>query len=497
MKRAVIQTSIAALACIAAVAAPAQPAAASKPDVVLTGKITAADLNTYKTLPFEVPAGTHRVSVVFSNTQRDQRTVIDLGLIDPESFRGWSGSNKTYFTVSDVDATMSYLPGALPPGTWSLLLGIANIRPGVTAEYKAEIYLGKTVDPPYATPDQRVVLNRSAGWYKGDLHTHTGQSDGSCASMTGRRVPCPEFKLLEAAAARGLDFLAVTEHDTPSSYASMLRWQDYFDRMLLVRGREITTYRGHTNIFGTSDWVDFRLSPANTADTIADRVHALGGILSINHPKLPTGEVCMGCGWNPEPPLSPGKLDALEVINGIDVENNRSGIPVWQQRLQSGERVTAIGGSDDHDSGTRPGHPVGTPTTVVYAKELSESAILDGIRAGHVFLKTSGPDGPDVYLSAEAGAQRAIAGDALKLASGERAQFTVEVKNGSGDRLEIVSDDKVAQLVTDPTVTGNDGTKRFELTGDGQRHWYRVNLRGPDGTLLVLTNPIYVNFPAR
>jgi len=469
---------------------------APQPAHVLTGKITAEDLNTYKSLPFEVPAGTRRITVVFSNTQRDQRTVVDLGIFDPERFRGWSGSNKTWFTISDVDATASYLPGALPSGTWKLLLGIANTRAGVTAEYKAEIYLSKTLDPPFSLPDQRAVLNKTAGWYKGDLHTHTGQSDGSCASQSGRRVPCPEFKLLEAAAARGLDFVADTEHDTASAYTSLLRWQNYFDRLLLIRGREITTYRGHANIFGTSDWVDFRLSPTNSVNDIADRVHALGGIMSLNHPAFPTGEVCMGCGWNPEPALAVGKLDAMEVVNGLDVENDRSGIPLWHRRLNNGERVTAIAGSDDHDSGTRPGHPVGTPTTVVFAKELSEAAIIDGIRAGHAFIKTKGPEGPDVYLSADANRSHAIAGDALALASGARAQFSVQVVNAAGGRIELIADGNVSQLVTDTAIGGKDETKRFEIAGDGKRHWYRVNIRAADGSLLALSNPIYVNFPA-
>jgi hypothetical protein len=479
------------------IAAIAQPATPPKPDRVLHGTITVADLNSYKMLPFDVPAGTRRVTVIFSYTQRDQRTVIDLGLFDAEKFRGWSGGNKSWFTVSDVDATASYLPGALPAGTWNVLLGIANIRAGVTTEYTAEIYLSRKVDPSYAVPEQRVVLKNSAGWYKGDLHAHTGQSDGSCPSMSGRRVPCPEFKVLEAAAARGLDFLAVTEHNTTSGYLSLLRWQDYFDRLLLIRGREITTYHGHTNVYGAGDWIDFRLSPSNSANNIADRVHALGGMLSVNHPALPTGEICMGCGWNPEPPLADEKIDAIEAVNGTDVETKLSGIPVWERRLQAGHRVTAIGGSDDHDSGTRPGHPVGTPTTVVYARELSEAAILDGIRAGHVFLKTRGPDGPDIYLSAETAGHHAIVGDALKLARGEHAQFTVQVLNGAGGRVEIVSDGKVAHLLPDAAVAGNDETKHFDISGDGQRHWYRVNVRAADGSLLALTNPIYVNFPER
>jgi hypothetical protein len=30
---------------------------------------------------------------------------------------------------------------------------------------------------------------------------------------------------------------------------------------------------------------------------------------------------------------------------------------------------------------------------------------------------------------------------------------------------------------------------------DGGRHWMRVNVRDAEGRLLVLGNPVYVNFP--
>ena len=84
----------------------AQTAAA--PDLDLRGTITSADMQTYREVPFTVPAGVTRITVDFSYTERDKKTSIDLGLLDAERFRGWSGGNKSTFTLSETDATPSY-----------------------------------------------------------------------------------------------------------------------------------------------------------------------------------------------------------------------------------------------------------------------------------------------------------------------------------------------------------------------------------------------------
>jgi hypothetical protein len=87
-----------------------------KPDLVLRGTVTYADRQTYKEIPFTVPSGVTRVSVELSYTEHDKHTNIDLGVLDPERFRGWSGGNKNFFTISETDATPSYLPGVIPAG---------------------------------------------------------------------------------------------------------------------------------------------------------------------------------------------------------------------------------------------------------------------------------------------------------------------------------------------------------------------------------------------
>jgi hypothetical protein len=477
--------------------AAAQQQGETQPTYVLRGKFADTDNNTYRSLPFEVPAGTRRITIVFSHTQAEQRTVIDLGLYDTERLRGWSGSDKKWFTISEVDATPSYLPGPLQPGIWSLQLGVPNIRKGITSEYTAKIYLGNSEELPNIAETAPIKIRTTPGWYEGDLHTHTGHSDGTCGSMNEKKVPCPEFRLLEKATALGFDFIAVTDHNTVSHHNALFQWQPYFDRLLLIRGREITTFFGHANVFGTSANIDFRVASGYTATDLAKAVRAAGGIISLNHPVRPSGEECMGCGWRA--PVDYALVDGVEAVNGIDPDTPYSGIPFWQARLNEGHRLTAIGGSDDHNLPEVPGlrGAVGFPTTVVYAAELSERAIIDGIKAGHVFLKTRGPKGPNVILKATSGSQTAMVGDNLRTGAGEELSFSVLVVGAANGQVEVIRDGNPVALLTDAYLKSADETLRFSVKSDGQRHWLRVNVRGADGMLLALTNPIYENFAER
>ena len=104
-----------------------------------TGDVTGAQNKSYFEVPFTVPVGTHRISVDFQYTAKEERATLDLGVFDPERFRGESGGNKSHFTISETDATPSYLPGAIPAGQWRLLIAVPNIRPQSVAHYRAEI----------------------------------------------------------------------------------------------------------------------------------------------------------------------------------------------------------------------------------------------------------------------------------------------------------------------------------------------------------------------
>jgi hypothetical protein len=120
----------------------------------------------------------------------------------------------------------------------------------------------------------------------------------------GNMLPCPVFFTADAAARRGLDFIAITDHNATSQYDALRELQPYFDKLLLIPGREITTFQGHLNFLGTTDFLDFRLGSKEVPDidTLLRNADRLGGLTSINHPTAPSGEMCMGCGWTPAMP---------------------------------------------------------------------------------------------------------------------------------------------------------------------------------------------------
>ena len=453
-----------------------------------------------------MPAGTSRITVQFDyDGHEDRRTTIDLGLLGPDGFRGhdgfrgWSGGTKQLFTVSATDATPSYLPGPITPGRWTLLLGIPNIRQDSQAHYTAKLWFGRPDDPAWEPAVLNPPLRREAGWYRGDLHMHTAHSDGSCDSQSGREVPCPLFLTVEAAARRGLDFIAITDHNTMSQANAMRELQPYFDRLLLIPAREITTFQGHANLFGTTAPVDFRIDGHQVKDwnALLRQIAPLHGLLAINHPIRPNDETCMGCGWSARPPIDMSRVQAIEAVNGIDAMLPDSGIPFWQGLLDRGYRLTAIGGSDNHDATRALALPdasvVGTPTTVVHAGDLSMQAILAAIRAGHVFIDVQGSRDRLLELTAHAGNQTAEMGDALAVPAGGTVRFTVNVTAPAGGEIEIIEDGKVIHAGADLAIHRARQSVSFDWTSDGKRHWLRANVRGASRQLLLVGNPIYLH----
>jgi hypothetical protein len=473
-------------------------AAERAPDLTLTGAMTGKDHQTYREVPFQVPPGVVRLTFTFAYTGREQRSVIDLGLRDPVRLRGWSGGNKDKVVIEETSATPSYLPGPIPAGTWKLTLGVPNLRPNGRADYTAKIWFDRAGDafPGFSSAPTRA----GPGWYRGDLHMHTAHADGSCKSKQGASVPCPVFKTLEAAEAASLDFVVVSDHNTNSHNQSLRELAPYFDDLLLIPGREITTFQGHANVFGPTAPLDFQLGSPRlpTIAKLQDEVTAAHGLLSINHPGLPSAESCMGCGWTAQTDWA--RVNAIEVINGGALralggpEGPVSGIRFWEARLNAGFRITAVGGSDNHNAGLAPGAGgVGTPATVVHARELSQAAVLDAIRAGHVFVDLWGVKGRRLQVEARAAGRMAEMGDILPAPAGTQVSVAVDVAGApEGAVLSLAGDGAKLATLADPQLGAADARKVFELTADGRPHWLRVDVRDAKGQLLVIGNPIYL-----
>jgi len=492
-----------------ATASTAQAMAAPPPEVrIIEGTIEGIDHQTYRPVEFVVPPGTRRLEVDFAHDGSGVRTVVDLALYGPAGFRGASGSNKSFISIGAHDATPSYRPGSPEPGVWRLVLAFPNVRsvvgrPGRTTaatRFTATIRMEPT---GAALPESAFVrgpLRQGAAWYRGDLHSHTAHSDGSCTNPSGRRVPCPAFKTLAAAVEQGLDFIAVTDHNTFSHFSALRELQDYFDTVLIVPGMEFTTFGGHANVLGTGDLPDFLLpgGGAQRATEVFRGARAQGGLVIVNHPGLPSNEDCMGCGWSVATDWS--QVDALEIVNGGSLlrfgsaEGPFSAIAFWERLLDQGLKITAIAGSDSHDPTAAPDKqvPVGKPRSAVLAESLSQRAIFDAVRAGRVFVDVEGTRTRSVDLRVLAGSTSAAMGGAMALPRSGRFEVQVDTRGVDGARLEIVRGDQGRHaLASTQAIAGDAATTRIPLKATGCRGWLRADVRGAGGELLLVSNPVY------
>jgi hypothetical protein len=462
------------------------------PDLVLAGDVTGSQNKTYLEVPFEVPAGKHRISVDFRYSAREQRAVLDLGIADPARFRGASGGNKSHFTIGETDATPSYLPGAIVPGTWRLLISVPNMRPQVVSHYAAEIrFDARSEETGFV--DRPLAIGRR--WYRGDLHMHTAHSDGSCLSQSGREVPCPLFLTVQTAAARGLDFIAITDHNTDSHFNDIRELQPFYDRLLIVPGREMTTFHGHFNVFGVTQFLDWRVSPGRLSlnDVLRDAL-AKGGLASVNHALAPEGEDCMGCGWAPAADTDMGLFSAVEVINyGVVMFSSAR---YWDSQLRDGHRLAAIGGSDNHNATTPPGEPgsIGWPTTAIEADELSVAAILRGIRTGRTFVDLTASRDKTVDFAAECGGASARMGETLHVAEGARIYVSIHAAAVEGSTAHLYLDGEESTTIPAMRLDSADALVTTTLTAAPGRHWLRVVVRDGAEKDQLIGSPLYINF---
>jgi hypothetical protein len=356
----------------------------------------------YQYIPFDVPSQTEALTVRLRYDRR--AAVLDLGLFGPTGFGGWSGSEREVVVVTRERATPGYLPG-LATGEWRVVMGLHRVPSG-GVEFELEIDLGRAEPerepPPPARPRRppRRELPAVDGlrWLAGDLHTHSVHSDGA---LTVAELAC-------LARANGLDFLAVTDHNTVSQHLDLPGAAAHAD-IVLLRGQELTTDRGHANCLG-GDWVDFRLS----ADEWLAAAEELGALLAVNHP------LAGDCAWR----LPMERRPPLVEVWHSSWDGRSEAALEWWAAWGAG---TPVGGSDFHRRGRDA--PPGWPTTWV---EADDADVLAGLRAGRVAISLSaqGPlvlrhEGDLLVLDADGAvligpkqAPRPIVGDRLRVPAG-------------------------------------------------------------------------------
>ena len=440
------------------------------PDLVLTGRFERDAEKTYHHFPFEVPDGADAVRIRLSYNNRissdpflEGGNTLDLGLFDQRGtdtgspgFRGWSGSVRSDISISEFRATPPYRPGPIEPGVWHALLGLYKVgADGV--DYRLELWFteDECVVAPELPPLTLPAVDRRppsrSGWLRGDLHCHSLRSDGDSTPA----------EVMRAAAAQGLDFVGLTDHNTPAIERSD---RVSTDGPVLIPATEVTTYGGHWNVWGVRNWYEFRQPNAVATKAAMGQAVDDGAFVSVNHPKP------FGPEWSYGVDLG---YQAIEVWNGPWGFLNPISLAWWDEHLRRGQRVVAVGGSDTHylrdnDSASWRKPKLGQPTTWLNTHgERTLEAILDALRRGDLFLSAT-PDGPELYLDVH----------------GENVM--IQVVAGQGSTLVAITD---AGAVAAWPIGSEPVEKRMPFPADSK--YLRIQVIDQHGNVLALSNPVW------
>jgi hypothetical protein len=239
---------------------------------------------------------------------------------------------------------------------------IGIVRPAAWAIWLAAVIVGTLADhtPPVASgPD-------SHGDYivVADFHVHSFPGDGALLPSA----------LAHEARRRGLDVIALTNHNHQLSVRLAEVLAERRQEALLIPGDEVTAPRYHIAAVGVSRSIRWH-QPA--ADAVAE-VHADGGVAIAAHPSQVF--------WSAYDAAALAVLDGVETSLPMDdpkhmndsKEKYRQETTTFYERARAAKPgIAAIGSSDFHYV-----LPLGLNRTYVFARELSTSSILEAVRAG-------------------------------------------------------------------------------------------------------------------
>ena len=227
---------------------------------------------------------------------------------------------------------------------------------------------------------------QAARWFKGNLHTHTVNSDGDS-------TPDDVVRWYRE---RDYQFLVLTDHNYLTSVDGLNAVHGADDKFLVVKGEEVTDRFGDKPLHVNGLEVERLVTPTggqsvvDVVQRMVDSIRAARGVPSINHPNF---------GWA----ISPDELGQLqrtrlfEVFNGHPTVNNLGGggVPsleeTWDRILSSGKMLYGIAVDDAHYF-KRPEDPTaprpGKGWVYVRSPRLEGRALVEALERGDFYSST-------------------------------------------------------------------------------------------------------------
>ena len=336
-------------------------------------------------------------------------------------------------------------------------------------------------------------------WLAGDLHVHTCYShDAYCGPSDDNTAPdefytaggSPTERYAEAAA-RGLDYLALTDHHSDnnpeeSGFDSVQDPGFGSSGVIGVPGYE-NSIGGHAQMLGAKQIYPSGDGSDAAITAMADALRADGGVFQANHPADEVAAPVTDCSRLPDMHWSYDlrvPVDSVEVWNiGHHLQpplpagtSNGDALRYWECWLGTGRHVTATGGSDSHWLSTAAVQGVGNPTTWVFATERSARGVLEAIKAGRTAISFQPPVSGFAPLVLEGDADRdgvyeAMVGDSVPPGTPLRVRAPGTAATGL---VEIRAN---GRTLVDGATLAPGGTVDFALDEPG---WVWAQLYSPD-----------------
>src|SRR5687768_6894987 len=238
----------------------------------------------------------------------------------------------------------------------------------------------------FSRPQALRPSSAGGNWYKGQLHTHTLNSDGDS-------TPDDVVRWYRE---HGYNFVVITDHNYLTNVDGLNALHGADDKFQVIKGVEVTDRFGdkpiHVNGLDPATLIKppGGNSVVSMVQNMIDAIKAASGVPSVNHPNY---------GWA----ISADELAQLqrtrlfEVFNGHPLVNNLGGggVPgleeTWDRILSSGKLLYGIAVDDAHyfkrPEDTTVPRP-GFGWVYVRAARLEPRAIVDALERGEFYSST-------------------------------------------------------------------------------------------------------------
>lgn len=445
----------------------------------------------------------------------------ETGTIRLQKLLGY-GEQKLAVGKDGEHTSIGGVAGSIHPGEWKLGIGIfTEYVCQRLGEKEAALQVTLTDEPSEITEpigsgiwteekgfrisaekyDWKKKYQTGAKWYKGDFHTHTRLSDGKETIRNAMK----KAKDME------MDFYVPTEHNLMHT-----GWCD--TNLCILPGIEITTDRGHFNLFGITEMpeklvelVRYNGKPQmeQYVKEIIKEANKKGWIVSLNHPFLTIWKWQYG-----KTALS--DFQCVEIINDPTYQDappsNDKAIQFLDTLWEDGHKIWGIGGSDAHNlieeryEGSDLPSIAGDPGTYVFCENLSPESLMENVRKGHVCVTRFCRILPRITIDG----LEYLPGEEFPVSEqAESTQVPQETKDsGTEENTEILYGAEILGLEEEPEVFVVKNGQRYlakvfvneagnycireQVRLDRQEwNWVRLEIRKQDGAFLGYVNPVY------